>query len=83
MQLQVLPKRTNIFQEPVKLNLPGNVVEDGEDEDGQDVATCGPGVRVMVEGVADRHVPLDRHGHREVDRSKVNFTITNFCRQLF
>ena len=51
----------------LELEILGDVVEDAEDEDGEDVLVGGPVVRQLEEGVAHRDVALDRDRHRRVD----------------
>ena len=47
-----------------------HVVEEGEDDDGCDVAPRGPLVTHVVERLAHGQVPLHRHRHREVDAAR-------------
>ena len=53
----------------LELEILGDVVEDAEDEDGEDVLVGGPVVGQLEEGVAHRDVALDGDRHRCVDRS--------------
>ena len=61
----------------LKLEILGDVVEDAEDEDGEDVLVGGPVVGQLKEGVAHRDVALDRDRHRRVDRSCGSSTFYN------
>ena len=51
----------------LKLEILGDVVEDAEDEDGENVLVGGPVVGQLEEGMAHRDVALDRDRHRRVD----------------
>ena len=53
----------------LELEILGDVVEDAEDEDGEDVLVGGPVVGQLEEGMAHRDVALDRDCHRCVDRT--------------
>ena len=53
----------------LKLEILGDVVEDAEDEDGEDVLVGGPVVGQLEEGMAHRDVALDRDCHGRVDRT--------------
>ena len=66
----------------LELEILGDVVEDAEDEDGEDVLVGGPVVGQLEEGVAHRDVALDGDRHRCVDRTcgRTFYSRSSTCR---